>query len=285
MEKRLIIALILAVIISMALMFALIFARPIIVIAQNSEHLVKENKCLTAGCIKAAGQILERLDENIEPCDDFYKFVCGNYIKKTVIPPSKSLVNLLESIPDKIKRQMHVAIEQPVKDNEFGTISIIKDYYQACVNKTLREKYTRQFLLDLLNQTADWPVLSDDQWNQDEFDWKELMYKYREKGLNLDSFIITSVDVNPRNSSKHIIKIKQPEFTFIKNIVENNFTKAYYDFIVDTAVLLGANKQKVLEELRQSMEFEIKLYNKLMRMKQLNYLLMKCNKDIPIYLG
>lgn len=136
MEKRLIIALILAVIISMALMFALIFARPIIVIAQNSEHF-KENKCLTAGCIKAAGQILERLDENIEPCDDFYKFVCGNYIKKTVIPPSKSLVNLLDSIPDKIKRQLHVAIEQPIKVNELGTTSLIKDYYQACVNKSM----------------------------------------------------------------------------------------------------------------------------------------------------
>ena len=30
--------------------------------------------CLTPGCVHAASKILEKIDEQVEPCDDFYKF-------------------------------------------------------------------------------------------------------------------------------------------------------------------------------------------------------------------
>ena len=35
------------------------------------------------GCIEAAADIIEKLDETVDPCDDFYEFACENYIKKT----------------------------------------------------------------------------------------------------------------------------------------------------------------------------------------------------------
>lgn len=30
--------------------------------------------CITPGCVHAASKMLEQLDEEIEPCDDFYYF-------------------------------------------------------------------------------------------------------------------------------------------------------------------------------------------------------------------
>ena len=30
--------------------------------------------CLTPGCVHAASKILKKIDEEVEPCDDFYKF-------------------------------------------------------------------------------------------------------------------------------------------------------------------------------------------------------------------
>jgi membrane metallo-endopeptidase-like protein 1 len=33
-----------------------------------------EDVCITPGCVHAASKMLEQLDEEIEPCDDFYLF-------------------------------------------------------------------------------------------------------------------------------------------------------------------------------------------------------------------
>jgi len=33
-----------------------------------------------------ANYLIESIDETVEPCDDFYHFVCGTWIKNTRIP-------------------------------------------------------------------------------------------------------------------------------------------------------------------------------------------------------
>ncbi len=38
--------------------------------------------CSTKSCVLAAASLLDSIDETINPCQDFYSFVCGNYIDK-----------------------------------------------------------------------------------------------------------------------------------------------------------------------------------------------------------
>ena len=38
--------------------------------------------CSTTSCVLAAASFLESMDETIDPCQDFYSFVCGNFIDK-----------------------------------------------------------------------------------------------------------------------------------------------------------------------------------------------------------
>lgn len=43
--------------------------------------------------------------------------------------------------------------------------------------------------------------------------------------------------------------------------LSDRIVKAYYDYMVDVAVILGANRETAAEELRQSLDFEMKLAN------------------------
>ncbi|ODM97143.1 Membrane metallo-endopeptidase-like 1 [Orchesella cincta] len=43
-------------------------------------------ECTTPACMQAAARLLHRLDPSHEPCEDFYKFSCGNFIARNEIP-------------------------------------------------------------------------------------------------------------------------------------------------------------------------------------------------------
>ena len=42
--------------------------------------------CLTPSCVEAAAFILENIDTDIDPCEDFYNFTCGKWAMKNNVP-------------------------------------------------------------------------------------------------------------------------------------------------------------------------------------------------------
>lgn len=51
--------------------------------------LKNHNICLSKECIDNSYQLLNNMDLDVDPCEDFYKFSCGNYIRETVVPDDK----------------------------------------------------------------------------------------------------------------------------------------------------------------------------------------------------
>jgi hypothetical protein len=45
--------------------------------------------CSSPTCVDLSDQILSRLDQSINPCDDFYAFACNGFIANTIIPYGK----------------------------------------------------------------------------------------------------------------------------------------------------------------------------------------------------
>lgn len=41
----------------------------------------RSSVCSTKACINKANEILSRMDTRANPCESFYNFACGNYIK------------------------------------------------------------------------------------------------------------------------------------------------------------------------------------------------------------
>lgn len=64
------------------------------------------NVCLTKGCVRAASELIKNMDEEVSPCDDFYKFACGGWIKNQVIPDDRTTVSVFSLIQDELNHKL-----------------------------------------------------------------------------------------------------------------------------------------------------------------------------------
>lgn len=111
-----------------------------------------------------------------------------------------------------------------------------------------------------------WPVLEGDYWTGKDFEWDETVHAFRRHGLDSDAIIDLSVGFDLQNSNRRMVQIDQPTLgvsrEFLINGTNHKITKAYFNYMVDIAVLLGAKPiEAVRKELNQSLHFEISLAN------------------------
>ncbi|XP_076662918.1 M13 family metallopeptidase neprilysin 2 isoform X4 [Andrena cerasifolii] len=231
----------------------------------NRQPPCDEEVCYTPECVHTASRILKNMDVEVEPCDDFYDFACGGFLKATNIPDDKSSVNTFTEISDQLQNQLRTSIEEKSPPNEPKPFRLAKNLYQACMNKTAIEQQGLDPLLNILQQLGGWPVLEGDNWNETGFDWKESVYKFRNMGYSVDYFIDFSVGVDLKNSTKRIIDLDQASLGLSREYLSKGFddkiVQAYFSYMVDISAILGADKNRSKSELKESLEFEMKLAN------------------------
>lgn len=46
--------------------------------------------CLSEPCVSVASTVMVSLDRSVDPCQDFYNFACGGWMRKNPLPEGKS---------------------------------------------------------------------------------------------------------------------------------------------------------------------------------------------------
>ncbi|KAF2887463.1 hypothetical protein ILUMI_18710 [Ignelater luminosus] len=221
--------------------------------------------CLTPGCVHTASHVLDHMDTTVEPCDDFYQFACGNFLRKTNIPDDKSSVTSFTVISDVLQEQLRTMIEEPSKPDEPKPFVLLKKLYRACMNKGAIEADGLTTIKEILHGLGGWPVLEGPEWQAGQFDWRQSVYSFRRTGYSVDYFLDFSVGIDLKNSSRRVIDLDQGALglrrEFLIKGLDDKLVKAYYDYMVDIAVIFGADKNRAETELKESLEFEMKLAN------------------------
>ncbi|KAH8248359.1 hypothetical protein KR032_002006, partial [Drosophila birchii] len=222
--------------------------------------------CLTEECIHTASTVLRKMKPEVEPCDNFYEFACGTYLEEENIPDDKVSISTFSVISDKLQEQLKdiITAERPETDPKHFRLPNL--LYKACMNKTLIENLGAEPIKRVAEKLGGWPLIKGESWNADDsWTWQEQVKKFRAAGFSMDYIIDFSIGVDLQNSTKRLIDLDQSALALSREYLVKGFNEtlvaAYYDYMVDVAVLFGANKDKATTELLASLEFEIALAN------------------------
>uniref|UniRef100_A0A2K5Y3F5 Membrane metalloendopeptidase like 1 n=1 Tax=Mandrillus leucophaeus TaxID=9568 RepID=A0A2K5Y3F5_MANLE len=67
--------------------------------------------CTTPGCVMAAARILQNMDPTTEPCNDFYQFACGGWLRRHVIPETNSRYSIFDVLRDELEVILKAVLE------------------------------------------------------------------------------------------------------------------------------------------------------------------------------
>lgn len=194
---------------------------------QSNSETPNENLCVTHGCIKAAASVLDSIDDSVDPCDNFFEFACGAYIKNTFIPDDRVTIDSFSVVRDKVQDQLRVIINEEEQPNESKPFLLAKRLNKACLNKTIIEDRGIKPLADILESYGGWPVVKGDLWTGENFNWLDMIKRFRQAGLDTSIIFSFSVTTNLKNSTSRVLDVSCLPFYLDEAIAPETFAQFF----------------------------------------------------------
>lgn len=173
---------------------------------QTNQNVI-ENVCSTPKCVQIASQTIQRMDFSVNPCDDFYQFACGNFVKNTKIPDDKDRVDVFTEINDKVQDQLQSLISENIDSNDVAPFNMAKKLYKMCMDESSIEKRGKEPLISIADKLGGWPVVKGDQWNGSNGDLVTTIKEFRKIGFRTNSIVDVVVQTDLKNSTARKIYV------------------------------------------------------------------------------
>ncbi|XP_072496551.1 endothelin-converting enzyme 2 isoform X2 [Notamacropus eugenii] len=220
------------------------------------------NTCLTEACIRVAGKILESLDREVSPCEDFYQFSCGGWMRRNPLPDGRSRWNTFNSLWDQNQAVLKHLLENETFNSTSEAERKTQRYYLSCLQEQRIEELGAQPLRDLIDKIGGWNITGS--WAQDNF--MEVL-KMVSGTYRASPFFTVYVSADAKSSNSNVIQVDQsglflPSRDYYLNKTANEkVLTAYLDYMVELGTLLGGHPDSTREQMQQVIELEIELAN------------------------
>lgn len=98
----------------------------------SASNLVE--KCSTLSCVHASATMITKINYDVDPCEDFYEYACGEFKAEQHTPDEKSSVDTLALMSDKLIEFLLTLLEQPSSDDSSKLHVLARKFYNSCMN-------------------------------------------------------------------------------------------------------------------------------------------------------
>ncbi|KAF5307500.1 hypothetical protein FQR65_LT06855 [Abscondita terminalis] len=207
-------------------------------------------QCESVPCILVSSDILNQIDESVDPCNDFYKFCCGQRISRT-----HENDFLWGTIKYNLEKEMRNILSHPINTNDHPALQYEKKLFLACQNEA-KNGTSLDVFKSMMKDMGGWPVLMGENWNGKNFQLMDIIEKLTTTGLY--NQIIFQAYLKEKSSERYINVLVYP--ASVRSITYRN-KHVYQKSMVDHVIALGADESIANEDMAQTFEFILKIQN------------------------
>ncbi|XP_032593504.1 endothelin-converting enzyme 2 [Drosophila grimshawi] len=180
------------------------------------------NICRSKECIRTAASLVYAMDEQTDPCEDFYKFTCGRWADGHPRPDSATSNDWFRERQAHIMRVLRSFLQSNISSVEPTVVGMAKTMYKACMDtERLDERdleplvnYLQKFKLLVMPSVFNLTLSSGSKYSMDvvnfTYNWLDTIVAIK-LHLSLDLMIGFDVFPDPLNRTLNRIALGTPE--------------------------------------------------------------------------
>lgn len=261
------VAFLVTIIVILAVLFGVLFSKQAKSTMQPTQSSwASVYPCITKECVLTSTELLNYIDTTVDPCEDFFNYACGGWIKRNPLPDKETIWNQfskLEAEVDEFVRDVLESKEIHAKYSKLRSFQKGMAYYKSCVDIATINRRGSKPLDDLIREYGSWTITSRE-WDQNSWNMVEYLALIRRK-LSISPFFTAFVGADPRNSSQNIIQVKPTAFLGLsQSLLTSNSSESrkgrevYKGFMLNLTTALGARNDSH-QDITDIINFEMKL--------------------------
>jgi neprilysin len=166
---------------------------------------------------------------------------------------------------DKLKEQLNMTMNQVPMSNDIKPLQLVKNFYRACVDQKTINKIGLDHIAEKMKFLGGWPVVKSHDWDEKKWWYQRVVQDIELIGFPSNNLFEFGLIQDLKNGTRRILIVDQPGLglsrEFLVRGIDEKLVKAYHSYQVDMAILFGAEKEDAEKEMRDVLDFEIKLAN------------------------
>ncbi|XP_043277492.1 neprilysin-11-like [Venturia canescens] len=250
------------------------FARGDVDNSEEESNISTENHevCRTDGCRTIAEEFLSSINKSVDPCNNFYDYVCGGWTTENAIPPSLPSWSRFMMFQKVVHYRIKGVLETVIEPSDILPVKQAKKWYRSCMDtETLQERKLKP-IESVLIETGGWPITMDEEeWDGNEHAWQKVADDYTRL---TGSHVFYQIEaMGPHTEADHgIITIRPQELPLSEHMplkyrnYSGNDYEYYLHFVSEVARIFiedsraNVSEEKRLSDAKEIVEFEKSVY-------------------------
>lgn len=154
--------------------------------------------------LRASRFLSANMDATIDPCQDFYSFACGGWLRRHGIPEDKLVYGTIGAIAEQNEAKLRALLSRPVRRRAPASAERkVKEFFRSCLDRAEIDRLGPRPMLEVIGECGGWDA------PPGRGDLNELLYKTQGVYSAAVLFSLT-VSLDERNTSRYVIRVRAP---------------------------------------------------------------------------